>query len=218
VRNVVHFTGQNLWFYAVTLIPLAQVFALEFTSPLWVLVFSPLLLGEQLTWNRVLAAGAGFLGILIVARPDTQTISPGVITAGISAIFFALTFIATKRLTATESIACILFWLTAIQLVLGAIAAGYDGQITLPTAETLPWLVVIAVCGLLAHFCITNALAVAPASVVVPLDFGRLPVVALIGWVLYDEALSLGVLAGAILIFSANYGNVLIESRRNRVA
>jgi drug/metabolite transporter (DMT)-like permease len=63
LRNLSHFTGQNLWFLAITLIPLAQVFALEFTSPLWVLVLSPLVLGERMTRIRVLAATLGFVGI-----------------------------------------------------------------------------------------------------------------------------------------------------------
>jgi len=91
VRNVAHFTGQNLWFYAVTVIPLAQVFALEFTTPLWVIMLSPLFLGERLTPVRVLAALLGFIGILIVARPSPDSISPGVMTAAGSAIFFAVT-------------------------------------------------------------------------------------------------------------------------------
>ena len=66
VRNVSHFTGQNLWFYAVGVIPLAQVFALEFTSPLWVLAMSPIFLAERITAPRALAAFVGFLGILVV--------------------------------------------------------------------------------------------------------------------------------------------------------
>lgn len=87
IRNAAHFTGQNLWFYAVTLIPLAQVFALEFTSPIWVIVLSPLILGERLTSMRVLAALLGFVGILIVARPDVGAINAGVVTAASAAIF-----------------------------------------------------------------------------------------------------------------------------------
>ena len=112
VRNAAHFTGQNLWFYAVTLIPLAQVFALEFTSPIWVIVLSPLILGERLTPVRALAALMGFVGILIVARPSVDSLNPGVISAASCAIFFALTMMLTKRLTRQESITSILFWLT----------------------------------------------------------------------------------------------------------
>ena len=218
LRNAAHFTGQNLWFYAVALIPLAQVFALEFTTPLWVIVLAPFVLGERLTTLKGLAAVIGFTGILIVARPSPETINIGVITAASSAIFFAVTLMLTRKLTRTETIACILFWLTFLQAMMGVIAVGYDGQITWPSAQTLPWLVVIGLAGILAHFCITNALAIAPATIVVPFDFVRLPVIFVVGWLLYDEALDIWVATGALVIFAAIYLNVWSQTRKNRVA
>lgn len=218
VRNLAHFTGQNLWFYAVTVIPLAQVFALEFTSPLWVIILSPLVLGERITPVRALAALIGFVGILIVARPSPETLSPGIAMAAGSAVFFALTTMFTKKLTRTESVGCILFWLTVMQLVLGFATSAWDGDIALPDARTLPFLIVIGLAGLLAHFCITNALAIAPATVVVPFDFIRLPAIAVIGMLLYGEPLEIWVLVGAAVIFAGNYLNILAETRKNRVA
>ena len=212
-RNIMHFIGQNLWFYAVTVIPLAQVFALEFTSPIWVILLSPLLLGERITLIRAAAALMGFIGILVVTRPNMAGINTGVIMAASSAIFFAFTIIFTKRLTRTQSITCILFYLTVLQLGFGLITAGHDGDIALPNTETLPWLVLIGVAGLLAHFCITNALAIAPATVVVPIDFVRLPVIAIIGMLVYGEALDLWVLLGAGIIFAGNYLNIWSETR-----
>lgn len=212
-RNIMHFIGQNFWFYAVTVIPLAQVFALEFTSPIWVILLSPLLLGERITLIRATAALMGFIGVLVVTRPDIAGINSGVIMAASSAIFFAFTIIFTKRLTRTQSITCILFYLTVLQLGFGLITAGYDGDITLPNAETLPWLVLIGVAGLLGHFCIANALAIAPATVVVPIDFARLPVIAIIGMLAYGEALDLWILLGAGIIFAGNYLNIWSETR-----
>lgn len=216
IRNLAHFTGQNLWFYAVTVIPLAQVFALEFTTPLWVIILSPLLLGERLTATRAIAAVMGFGGILIVARPDMDTINVGMVAAASSAIFFALTMMFTKRLTRTQSITCILFYLTVMQLVFGLMAAGYDGDIALPDAQGLPYVLLIGAAGLLAHFCITNALAIAPATIVVPLDFIRLPAIAVIGMLLYGEALDVWVFVGALVIFAGNYFNIWSENRRFR--
>ena len=218
MRNLAHFSGQNLWFYAVTVIPLAQVFALEFTSPLWVLVLSPLVLGERMTPMRTLAAVMGFIGILIVARPNPESLNPGVITAALSAICFAFTIMLTKKLTRTESIACILFYLTTTQVVFGLIAAGYDGDIALPSATSLPFVVVIGCAGLLAHFCLTNALSIAPATVVIPIDFTRLPVIAVVGMLLYNEPLDLFVFAGALVIFAGNYLNIWHETRRPKQA
>ena len=212
-RNIMHFIGQNLWFYAVTVIPLAQVFALEFTSPIWVILLSPLLLGERITLIRAAAALMGFIGILVVTRPNMAGINTGVIMAASSAIFFAFTIIFTKRLTRTQSITCILFYLTVLQLGFGLITAGHDGDIALPNTETLPWLVLIGVAGLLGHFCITKALEIAPATVVVPIDFVRLPVIAIIGMLAYGEILDLWVLLGSVIIFASNYLNILSETR-----
>jgi drug/metabolite transporter (DMT)-like permease len=212
-RNLAHFTGQNLWFYAVTVIPLTQLFALEFTNPLWVLLLSPMVLGERLTRMRVLAAVMGFAGILIITRPWEFGISFGVTTAALSAVAFAWTTLMTKKLTRTESVTCVLFYLTVMQAVFGVICAGYDGDIALPSLTALPYVMVIALCGLLAHFCITSALALAPATVVIPVDFARLPVIAVIGMLAYGEALDIMVLAGAVLIFVGNYSNILHETR-----
>ena len=212
-RNLAHFTGQNLWFYAVTVIPLTQLFALEFTNPLWVLLLSPMVLGERLTRMRVLAAVMGFAGILIITRPWEFGISFGVTTAALSAVAFAWTTLMTKKLTRTESVTCVLFYLTVMQAVFGVVCAGYDGDIAVPSMTALPYVMVIALCGLLAHFCITTALALAPATVVIPVDFARLPVIAVIGMLAYGEALDIMVLAGAVLIFVGNYNNILHETR-----
>ena len=214
MRNLAHFTGQNLWFYAVTVIPLAQVFALEFTSPIWVIVLSPLVLGERLTLVRGFAAVMGFIGILIVARPDMAGLNAGVITAASSAIFFAITIMLTKRLTRHEGITSILFWLTAMQLVMGVIMAGWDGDIALPDAQTAPWVFLIGCAGLLAHYCLTNALAIAPATVVVPIDFIRLPTIAVIGMLVSGEVIDIWVFVGAAVIFAGNYLNLWVETRR----
>jgi len=214
VRNLFHFTGQNLWFYAVAVVPLAQVFALEFTSPLWVAILAPLILGEKMTRMRGLAAVMGFVGILIVARPNVDTFEIGLVIAALAAIFFAMTNMLTKRLTRDNSILSIMFFLTALQLIFGLITAGYDGDIALPTARSLPFLFFIGCAGLVAHFCLTNALAIAPATVVVPLDFARLPVIAIVAMILYDEPLEVWVFVGAAIIFTANYLNIWNETRK----
>lgn len=214
LRNLCHFTGQNLWFFALTAIPLAQVFALEFTSPLWAILLSALLLGERITKARALAGVLGFIGILIVARPSADTLSVGQIAAAVAAIGFAGSAVFTRLLTRSETITCVLFYLTAMQAVMGLIAAGYDGDIALPSAGATPWLVLIALAGLLAHFCMTTALKLAPASVVMPVDFLRLPLIAVLGLLVYGEALDLWVLVGAAIIFTANSINIRAELSR----
>ncbi|MFD1158570.1 DMT family transporter [Roseovarius aestuarii] len=214
IRNVCHFAGQNLWFFALTAIPLAQVFALEFTSPLWVLILSPLLLGEKLTRLRSLSAVLGFIGILIVARPSPETVTIGTIAAAIAAIGFAGAIIFTKQLTRVTTLASILLYMTITQAIFGLICAGIDGAVVWPSSNSMLWLVVIGCGGLLAHFCITNALAIAPATVVTPVDFARLPVIAIVGYLFYNEQIDAFVLIGALIIFGANYLNIWSETRK----
>ncbi len=196
------------------MIPLAQVFALEFTSPLWVTLLAPLFLGEALTRPRVFAAVMGFIGVMIIARPDASALSPGVMAAALAAIGFAGSAVFTRRLTRTQSVTCILFWLTGMQAVFGLICAGWDGAITLPSARTAPWLVLIGCAGLLAHYCLTRALSLAPATVVIPIDFTRLPLIALIGALFYGESVSIAVYVGAAVIILANLVNLRSEPAR----
>lgn len=216
VRNLAHFSGQNLWFFAVTAIPLAQVFALEFTQPIWVLLLAPLVLGERLTRVRTISALLGFIGILIIVRPSASTLNAGIFAAGAAAVCFAFTTMFTKKLTRTESIACILFWLTLMQLALGFVTSGYDLDIALPDARSAPWVIVVAIGGLLAHFCITNALSLAPASFVIPIDFARVPTIALVGMALYGEALDLWVFVGGAIVFAGIYLNIWTETHQKK--
>ena len=213
-RNAAHFVGQNLWFFALAIAPLAQVVALEFTSPLWVALLAPLFLSERLTGVRLSAAALGFTGTLIIAQPSLEHIPPGLAAAAGAAVCFATTAIFTKILTRTEPTISILFWLTAMQSVFGIVCAGIDGDMTAPSIEIVPWLLVVGIAGLSAHLCLTQALSIAPATVVMPLDFARLPVVALVGVALYGEPLGLALILGAAIIFTANWINIT-QSRSN---
>ncbi len=213
-RNLCHFAGQNLWFYALTLLPLAHLFALEFTSPIWVMILAAALLGEKITKVRAGTALLGFIGVIFVARPDLGGIQTGTVIATLAAIGFAGSAIATKLLTKSASITCILFWLTVMQAAFGLITAGFDGDIAFPNQRSLPWILVIAMCGLAAHFCLTKALTLAPASIVMPVDFLRLPVIAVIGMVFYNEPIVIWVFIGGSLIFLANLMNIRAEARR----
>jgi drug/metabolite transporter (DMT)-like permease len=214
IRNVSHFTGQNLWFWALTMLPLAQLVALEFTSPLWVAVLAPLLLGERLTRVRALAATLGFCGVLIVARPDFGSLNLGLLGAAGAAIGFAGSAIFTKLLMRTETITCILFWLVVLQALFALVISAADGHINWPAPSSWPWVAVVGAAGLVAHFCLTRALSLAPAVVVIPFDFARLPVIALIGVALYGEPVEALVLLGAAIILLANWINIRAEGRR----
>ena len=213
-RNLAHFSGQNLWFFAVASIPFSQLFALEFSTPVWVALLAPLFLGEALTKQRVLAVIIGFAGVLIVARPDINQFDFAIIAAVACAICFAGSMMATKKLTSDQSITCILFWLTLMQLAMGLLATVFMGTNTFPEGINIIWIVIVGIGGLTAHFCITNALAIAPAIVVIPLDFMRLPLISVIGFLAYGEAFELPILVGAGVIFIAILLNLKAEKQR----
>ena len=134
------------------------------------------------------------------------------------AICFACSLMATKKLTIDQSITCILFWLTLMQLCMGLVAVVFTGSVSMPQGIEYIWVITVGICGLTAHFCITKALALAPAIVVIPLDFLRLPLITLIGFFAYGEAFEWTVVFGAMLIFAAVFVNLQAEHQRNSTA
>ncbi|MCA0272490.1 MAG: DMT family transporter [Proteobacteria bacterium] len=217
LRNLVHFAGQNLWLYALLLIPMAQLFALEFSAPIIVALVAPFLLGERLTPTRLFTAALGFAGILIVARPfGASGLSLGLVVALASAVSFAGAAILTKILTRIVPVLNILFWLTLMQTGFALICAGWDGDIALPTARALPWVFVMGVGGIVAHLSLTKALSLAPATIVTPVDFLRLPLIAVVGMLFYAEPFDRWALIGGAVIFLSNWINLSAETRAMR--
>ena len=207
-RNIAHFIGQNLWLYALASITLAEVTSLEFTMPIWIVLFSYLMLDEKLDRYKIISVFIGFVGVLITVRPDIESLNLGLVAAAISAIMFALTNIYTRRLTKTESTLTILFFLTSMQLLFGLITSLLDGKLDMPTNENIVWIVIIGFAGLGAHYCITTALSLAPPTVVAPIDLLRLPIVVLIGVFFYSEQGDIFIYLGAMLIIFANWLNL----------
>jgi len=210
-RNAAHLAGQFTWFWAITQIPLAEVFALEFTTPLWVALLAPLILRERMTLPRIAAVVLGFLGALVVIRPVGMAISMGTASAMACAVAYAFSYIAIKQLTRTERAITILFWLSLFQ---GLYATALTfGRLTWPDPATWGWLVVVSLSGLAAHYCIARAFALADATIVTPMDYLRVPLIAFVGWLVYAEALDPFVLLGGAVIAAANIVNLLAERR-----
>ncbi|MDX1432414.1 MAG: DMT family transporter, partial [Gammaproteobacteria bacterium] len=181
-RNVVHFAAQYGWFYAVASIPIATVFAIEFTAPIWTVLLASLFLGERINRARVAAIVLGFAGVLLILRPGTEGIHPAALSALGAALGYATTYVVTKNLVATERPLTILFWMNLVQLPLGLVPS-IPLWVT-PSPALWPWVLAVGVAGLTSHYCLTRALAHADASVVVPLDFLRLPLAAVVAWML----------------------------------
>ena len=105
-----------------------------------------------------------------------------------------------------------------MQLSMGMVAVTLTGSVSVPRGIDYIWVTTVGICGLTAHFCITKALALAPAIVVIPLDFLRLPLISLIGFLAYNEAFEWAVVFGAILIFTAVLINLQAERQRSSAA
>jgi len=213
LRNSVHFGSQYLWALGLVLLPLATVFALEFTMPAWTILLAPFFLGEHMTRSRVGAVILGLVGVLVILRPGVESFKPAALIVLIAALGYGAQNIATKKLTSTESTFAIVFWMNVIQLALAVMFAGvlFPQKLTLDLAPAIAGL---GAAGLFAHFCLSNAFRAGDASVVVPLDFLRIPLIAVIGWWLYDESLDVFVFAGAGIIISGILWNLRSEVRR----
>jgi len=216
-RNLFHFAGQNLWFYGIVAIPLAQLVALEFTMPIWVALLSPLVLAEKLTRRRLAVAALGFVGVLIVAQPGVQPVGAGHLAGLLSAVGFAFNIMFTRLIMRHDGVLTVLFWMTLSQTAMG-LALSFWGGFIWPSAALLPWLAIVAVTGLTAHYCLTSALGLAPAATVAPMEFARLPFIALVAVLLYGEVLDPFVFLGAAVIFYANWLNISRRRRRRAAA
>ena len=212
IRNVCHVSAQSAWFYGLAIIPLATVTAIEFTTPIWTALLAPLLLGERLTRSRLLAVALGFTGILIILRPGMETISLGALAVVAAAFGFALTHITSKGLTRTETTRSIIFYMVVIQTILVAVPA-FVMWVPIP-AQAWPWLLMLGVAGVTSHYCITQALRSADATIVAPIDFLRLPLIIILALFLYSEAVDMLVLLGAVLIIVGVFSTLWHEKKR----
>ncbi len=205
-RNDVHYAAQFGWFFALTLIPIAQVVAIEFTMPVWTAILAVAFLGERVGALRVLAVVLGIVGVAIIVRPGLDHVDPGQIIALAASVGFSIAFVLVKSLTATERPVAIIFWMLVIQSAIGLVPAALTWRT--PGAAAWPWIVVIAVCGTYSHYCMAQALRHAPATVIVPMDFLRVPLSAAAGWLVYAEPLDTFTVVGASLILGANLLNL----------
>ncbi len=211
-RNVVHYAAQYAWFAALTMIPLAQVVAIEFTMPIWIILLAAAFLGERITPWKVLAVALGLLGVGLIVRPSSAGLSPGQLVALAAAVGFAVSVTMVKSLTRTDSALAIIFWMLVVQSLLGLLPALWVWR--WPSPSAWGWVGLVAFCGTFSHYCMARAMRHAEATVVMPMDYLRVPLTALAGWWIYAERLDLFTVAGTALILGGN----LLNLRRARVA
>ncbi len=211
VRNLVHFAGQTLWIVGIALLPLATVAAIEFTTPIWGVFLAVLFLGERMNRGRWVARAFGILGILVILRPGVAVIGAASLLMLVCTFCFGATNTITKWLTRSDTPFTIVFYMVLMQTLIGALAAVFVW--TPVAAGDWPFLVLLGLTGISAHYALTHALAAADATFIMPFEFLRLPFVALIWFWVYSEDFELAVLIGAALIFAGNSYSLRRESR-----
>jgi len=220
LRNVTHFAGQCAWLIAIAALPLAEVFALEFTTPLWAALLASLFLGEALNRGRWISLLLGFAGVLLILRPGSAVINSASLIMLAGAFGFGITAIVTRKLTQLlhghpHAFLLVLFYMTLMQGLMSALLLLPGAGIRLPPTGSGLWLAAAAVTALAAHYCLTRALSNADASVVMPMDYLRLPLIMVVAWWLYDESVTLWLLMGAALIIAGNAWGLYLQARRS---
>ncbi|MBU2892451.1 DMT family transporter [Colwellia sp. D2M02] len=203
-RNIFHYAAQYGWFFGIGLLPLAEVFALEFTVPIWTLLIAAIFLGEAITPTKIIAIFLGSLGVFIIVNPEQGVMSLASFVVLGSAICFAISHTATKSLSRDYSPISILFYMCILQLPIGLVLSYHHW--VWPDYNQWLWLVIIGIGALSAHFCMTNAMQYAEITTVVTLDFLRLPLIIFVGVLLYAEPFELSLLFGGCLML---FGNLL---------
>ncbi len=204
IRGCLHAIGVTLWFFAMARIPIAEVTALSYLTPVLMTIGAAIYFGEKLYIRRIAAIVIGLLGVFIILRPGFSTVSAGQIAQILTAPFFAASILMNKRLAETEKTAVIVVGLTiicALALLPGAIMYWVR-----PNAMEIALLFLTAALATAGHFTLTNALKLAPVAVLQPVSFLQLLWATLFGVLLFNESLDgFVLLGGCILVLSTTY-------------
>jgi drug/metabolite transporter (DMT)-like permease len=212
VRAVVHVGGQFCWMYALGALTLATVFAIEFTMPVWAALLAALFLGERLNRGRIVQLALGLAGIAIILRPGFGQFHPATLVMVLGSMLYASSMIFTKHLSASDSALAVIFWMSVVQLPL---TFGLAAPVWVaPVLADLPWIIAVGSASFIAHYSMTRAMKLADATVVIPIDFIRLPLIAVVGAVAYSEPFDPMVIAGAAVIFAGTYYSLSRETLR----
>lgn len=198
IRGALSAVNTLAWFTAIAIMPLGEAVALNFTAPLFVTLLAAIFLGEVVRARRWTATVVGFIGVLIVVRPGVETVQLGAILALGSALSIAVNVLlirvmsqedSTRAIVTTFNLAIVLFTLIPAVLV-------WSWPSPVMWAATFA----VGVTTTVAHLMLTKAMSLAEASAIVPLEFIRLPMAVLIGFVWFAEILDGWTILGAAII------------------
>lgn len=207
-RSLVGVTAMYCWFFAITLLPLAEATALNFTVPLFATAGAALILGEVVRLRRWSATVVGFLGVLVILRPGFQEITWEMSLPMIAAVFMAGAVLMMKRLSNTETPLTMVLYLNVFMVPISFVPALFVWQ--WPDLYTWFMVVLVGSLGALAQVCMAKAYQHADASAIMPLDYARLPFVALLAYLAFGEVPDNWTWVGAAIIA----GSALYIARR----
>lgn len=212
-RSVLMVISSTSMFFAVTLMPIAEATALSFTTPIFSAILAVLVLREFVGPRRWIALCVGMIGVVVILRPGAAAIDPAAVLPLLAALTFAAVIITGKQLAPTDSPERIAFYLVIYMIPISLVPALFFWQ--WPTASQLPWLLAVGAAASFNMYCISRALRIGEASQTLPYDFVRLPFVALIGFVFFNQRPEIWTWLGAVLIFGSS---VYVTYRESKAA
>ncbi len=201
LRGVFMVGATLLNFLAVRHLQLAQTSAILFTTPLWVCLLSPFLLGERVGWRRWLAVLAGFAGVLLVLRPGTDAFHPAMFHSLAAALTLSLYQILTRRVGLRDAAISSLLWSTAAGAVLSLPLAAM--QPVMPAGSDWGLLALAGLAGSAGHFLLAEAHRRADASLLAPFAYSQLVWMVLIGWLWFGDVPDAWTIGGALIVAAA---------------
>jgi drug/metabolite transporter (DMT)-like permease len=201
-------------FYAVANAPMANVLAINYTAPLFATIGAVLFLGERVRWVRSAALGIGFLGMLLVLRPGTTDMTPGLWAAIVSALATAFSLIAIKALTGVDDARAVAAWSFILTTPVSLLIALPFW--TWPSANLWPLLVGLGACAASGQLALSKAFSLADASAVMPYDFVRFGLITAAGILLFGERYDILTIVGGAVILGASISLALRERMLSR--
>ncbi|MBI77332.1 MAG: hypothetical protein CMM53_06070 [Rhodospirillaceae bacterium] len=228
-RNLANFIGMWLWFAGLAFLPIAKAVALHFTVPLMVVVLAVIFLRERPGIVRLICTLIGFAGVLVILRPGALPMSPAAFLVLGSALSYAGVAIYTRSLGKTDHPTTTTFYyqftltvFASISMFVGWLLGTLNPGLGLPatwftwvtpSVTDIPALLLLAISGTVAPYCLVRAFVHTEATIVEPIEYLRLPITAAIAYLIFDQSTDLWVWIGAAIIAGSTYVMTQYEAK-----
>mgnify|MGYP003385713590 CR=1 FL=1 len=202
LRNLTHLIGQLAWFTGFAYLSVAQVIAIEFSVPIWVLFLAAYFLKEQITLIKLFSIILGFIAILFIVQPTMPDFHPMSLLVLGGAFAYAIAHTTNKNISSKTSALLIIWFMAWMQMLATFPFAIYYWRAL--SINDFLWMVVLGLTALSGHFCLSKAIQNIPVSSAMIFDYFRLPLMIIIGWLVFSQTIEWPLALGVILILCAN--------------